>query len=316
MKLKIGTSVGIEGKNNGKDVKLIRALLNAYLRKKSKTILPISDDSNKALENAIVDFQKSHQKLIKPDGQVTSSSSGSFKALVAFMKSTRTTVALVKPTRGLITWEAEGNEGGRFHSRVLHVPSNASGLTIGRGYDMKNRSTTEVRKDLVKAGVDASKAAIISKAGGLSGKLAEQFIIDKDLLDFEISADSQLKLFKDVYSDYVATVKRISTKQKVQQKYGKVTWDKLDQDIIDVLVDLTFRGDYHGTSRKIIQKSVAENDFDAFRKHINNKKNWGNWPKDRYERRKGFIDNSAKHRAKSKSKAPNVSVPKVTGTPE
>ncbi len=316
MKLKISASVGTKGKNDGKDVKLIHALLNVYLRKKSKTFLPVSEKSNEQLENSIVDFQKNHQKLIHPDGQVTSSSSGSFKALVAFMKSIRTTTALVKPTRGLITWEAEGNEGGRFHSRVLHVPSSTSGLTIGRGYDMKNRSSFEIHKDLVKAGVDASKATIVSNAGGLSGRPAELFIIDKDLLDFEISADNQLKLFKDVYSDYVATVKRISTKKTVQKKYGKVTWDKLDKDIIDMLVDLTFRGDYHGTSRKIIQKSVSENDFDTFRKHINNKKNWGGWPKDRFERRKEFMDNAAKRRAKSKTKAPNVAIPKATGTPE
>ena len=316
MKLKIGASVGTNGKNDSKDVKLIRALLNTYFRKNNKTTLTLSGSSDEQLEKAIVDFQKNHQKLPSPDGQVTSSSSGSFKALVAFMKSTRTSTVITKPKRGIITWEAEGNEGGRFHSRVLHVPSSASGLTIGRGYDMKNRSSAEVRKDLVKAGVDSSKAAVISKAAGKSGKNAEQFIIDKDLLDFEITADTQLKLFEDVYSDYVATVKRISTKDKVQQKYGKVTWDKLDKDIIDVLVDLTFRGDYHGTSRKIIQKSVADNDFDAFRKHIINKKNWGGWPKDRYERRKEFVDNSAKRRAKAKTKAPKVSVPKATGTPE
>jgi hypothetical protein len=316
MKLKINSSVGNKGKNSHGDVKLIRALLNCYLRKNNKPELTILDTSDELLVNTITDFQKSHQKSNKPDGQVTSSTSASFKALVEFMKSTRTTVVLKNPTRGIITWEAEGNEGGRFHSRVLHVPSSTSGLTIGRGYDMKNRSNAEIKKDLIQAGADTIKATTIGKAAGLSGSKAEQFIIDNDLLDFEISAGTQLKIFENVYSDYVSSVKRICNKKRVQDEYGKTDWNNLDKDIIDVLVDLTFRGDYHPNSRKIIQKSVANNDFSEFRKKITNKENWGAWPKDRFERRKEFLDNSAKRRAKLKTMSPKVSVPKSTGTPE
>ena len=316
MKLQISSSVGKEGKNAGKDVKLIRALLNTYLRKNNKAALSITEKSDEELINTITDFQKNHQKLNKPDGQITSSNSGSFKALVAFMKSTRTSVALKAPSRGVVTWEAEGNEGGRFHSRVLHVPSATSGLTIGRGYDMKNRSGAEIKKDLVKANADTNKAATISKGAGLSGKTAEQFIIDSDLLDFEITADTQLKLFENIYSDYVSTVKRICSGKTVQGKYGKIDRGVLDKDIIDILADMTFRGDYNGDSRKIIQKAVAENDFETFRKKITNKKNWGTWPKDRFERRKEFLDNSVKLRKKVNGKAPKLSVPKPTGTPE
>ena len=153
----VQNSVGEKGKNNAKDVKLIRALLNTFSRKKGLPVFPIFDKSDKAFIDAIIHFQKNHQKLSKPDGQVTSSTSGSFKALVVFMKSTRTFAILTKPSRGVLTWEAEGSEGGRYHSRVLHVPSNTSGLTIGRGYDMKDRSAAEAQKDLIAAGVDAKK---------------------------------------------------------------------------------------------------------------------------------------------------------------
>jgi len=41
LKLKIGDSVGRKGTNNGKDVKLIKALLNTYARKKDKTAFTI-----------------------------------------------------------------------------------------------------------------------------------------------------------------------------------------------------------------------------------------------------------------------------------
>jgi hypothetical protein len=48
----------------------------------------------------------------------------------------------LKPTRGLITFEAEGveNQSSPYHSRYFHVPTPSSGLTIGRGYDMKERT--------------------------------------------------------------------------------------------------------------------------------------------------------------------------------
>ena len=47
-------------------------------------------------------------------------------------------------TKGLLTYKAMGMEGGDFHSRKLHVPSDRSGLTIGRGYDMKEKSSYKI----------------------------------------------------------------------------------------------------------------------------------------------------------------------------
>ena len=51
-----------------------------------------------------------------------------------------------KPTRGIVTYDSEGVEspGSLFHSRVLHVPSNTSGVTIGRGYDMKLKDRAKI----------------------------------------------------------------------------------------------------------------------------------------------------------------------------
>lgn len=323
MKLSITGSVGTNGTNQAKDVKLIRALLNVYHRQKKHSLLPIVEHSDSALIEAIERFQKVKQGMTTPDGQITSSSSSSFTALINFMKSTRTTTSISKPKKGSLTWDAEGNEGGLFHSRVLHVPSPASGVTIGRGYDMKNRSSSEVEKHLTEAGIKTTSASTISKAAGLSGSAAEQFIIDKDLLDFEISAPSQLKLFELVYKDYVAIVKRICEKKTVVEEYGKTEWDKLDPYILDVVVDLTFRGDYHGTSRKIIQESIADNDFEAFKKLITDKSKWGGWPPNRFARRKEFLDYASKQKrkfditiSKSALEGAKHSQPKMTGTPQ
>ncbi len=299
MKLSIKESVGNNGKNNATDVKLIRALLNVYHRQRDRSKLPISAPSDDALIQAIEGFQRDQQGMAAPDGQVTSRHSGSFKALVRFMTSKRTTTSVEKPKKGSLTWDAEGNEGGPFHSRVLHVPSPVSGLTIGRGYDMKNRSAAEIQTHLVQAGVNTADAVMISNAAGLSGSSAEQFIIDRDLLDFEIGAIPQLKLFELVYKDYVATVKRICEKKTVVDKYGKADWDNLDPHILDVVVDLTFRGDYHGRSRQVIQTSIADNDFETFKKLITDRTKWGNWPSNRFDRRKEYLDDASKQKKKA-----------------
>ena len=82
----------------------------------------------------------------------------------------------VSVAKGQFTFDEEGKEGGRLHSRKLHVPTKESGLTIGRGYDMKERSKKGIETDLRKAGMDKGKAKLHSSAAGLSGKAAKKFI--------------------------------------------------------------------------------------------------------------------------------------------
>ncbi len=139
---------------------------------------------------------------------------------------------------GSLTFEAEGQEGGPYHSRHFHVPSDSSGLTIGRGYDMKNRSKREVLDDLVSAGVGEVDAAKISQAAGLSGVDADTFVEENDLEDFEISEEVQLKLFEIEYARQLRDTRRLATKADVTRAYGETEWDALDDIIRDTLVDL------------------------------------------------------------------------------
>jgi hypothetical protein len=50
--------------------------------------------------------------------------------------------------RGQITFDLEGLEspGSRYHSRKAHHPTPISGVTIGRGYDLKEISEATMRK--------------------------------------------------------------------------------------------------------------------------------------------------------------------------
>ena len=193
------------------------------------------------------------------------------------------------PSVGLVTWDAEGTEGGRFHSRTLSVPSDSSGLTIGRGYDMKERSAAAIAADLTAAGVPAADAARISKAAGLAGVAAKKFIIDQQLSSFEISKPVQVALFMTTYNALKADVARICAKPDVVAAFGACDLAKTDPAIVDILVDLRFRGDYTGTSRGLVQKIAAQNDLAAFAAALQKAANWPNVPKDRFNRRSAFL---------------------------
>lgn len=190
-----------------------------------------------------------------------------------------------EPENGRLTFDAEGQEGGRYDSRRFHVPSSGSGLTIGRGYDMKRRSKSEIRDDLAEAGVDPAMAALISQAAALQGEQADEFIEENHLENFVITPEQQLQLFEIEYARKEADTRRLATKADVTQVYGATDWDTLDATIKEVLVDLRFRGDYTPTSRRFLQVCVANNDLAAFAGEIRNQANWPGVPEDRFERR-------------------------------
>jgi len=286
----IYASVGKLGKNNAADVKMITALLNVYARQSGEKELTISAKSSTALEEAITHFQSCHLALVKPDGRVDSNG-GTFKGLKQCLKDSFSAKPILAPTVGKVTWDSEGGEGGRYHSRRLHVPSTSSGLTLGRGYDFRRKTVKKATEDLTAAG--CKKIDLLKKAVGLFGTTAKQFIVDNDLLDYEISSDEQVKLFNISYKDEEAAVKRICTKKDVEKLYGECDWDKLDSTIKQVAVDLKFRGDYTGSTRKFVQKPIADNDFDAFKKVLVDESNWSKVPKDRFRRRKEFINKAS-----------------------
>jgi hypothetical protein len=196
----------------------------------------------------------------------------------------------VKPENGIVTWDSEGQEGGRYHSRKLHVPTDASGLTLGRGYDMKGKKASTIVVDLTKVGVVLEKAEKISKASGLSGDAATEYITENKLEEFEITQIQQLKLFEITYDSEAAEAHRLCTKKDVTEKYGSCDWGKLNQAIKDMLVDLKFRGDYTGAAREKIQKSVVDNNLAEFAKQLKTRSIWNNVPLDRFNRRVLFLD--------------------------
>lgn len=287
MKLQLTGSVGRGGVNRATDVKLVRALLNVHRRQQSQTVLPIDATPGAELETAIARYQ--NDRGVSVASGLVSANSQTWRWLKETLAGARTTVAVVPPKKGRLTWEAEGQEGGRYHSRILHVPSASSGLTVGRGYDLRERSRAEVTRDLAAAGLPAAQSSTIAGAARMAGSAAEQFIVDNDLLDFEISASVQLHLFETVYAAMEQDVIRICGKQDVLERYGTTNWQALDPRIRDTLVDLRFRGDYTGSTRRHVQPTVVANDLNAFRQVIGNAGLWNSVPGDRFQRRVRYL---------------------------
>lgn len=117
----------------------------------------------------------------------------------------------IEPKLGVVTFQSEGAEGGPYHSRKLHVPTDSSGLTIGRGYDLRFKSKQEILIDLTKIGLDKNNVEIISSASGLYGEAARKIINNDSLKSFEVSPLQQLKLFEISYEREAAETKRLCT---------------------------------------------------------------------------------------------------------
>ncbi len=200
-------------------------------------------------------------------------------------------MSALQPLIGKVTFESEGAEKGPYHSRILHVPSPTSGLTLGRGYDMKMKNKFKIKQDLIKAGLKVADAQKLSDTSGLSGNTAKAFIKTQKLEKFEITQQQQVNLFNISYKEEEAETKRLCTKVDVTSKYGKCDWAKLDSAIKQILVDLKFRGDYTGSTRKFLQKHVAANDTKGFLKALSDRSKWISQrvPSDRFQRRITFF---------------------------
>lgn len=190
--------------------------------------------------------------------------------------------------QGQFTFDAEGNdiEGDLHFTRVAHAPPGASGITIGRGYDLGQRPNPE--KDLSLAGVGEPLFSWLIKAKHLRGDAARAYYrtAPQNVREYVITRKQQFELFVRVYEDLKNNVIDISRRQK---GYAPLDWDSLDSRVQDVVVDLRYRGDYHDKTRSFVQKPFVENDVSALRSALENKENWPGVPDDRYRRRAGFL---------------------------
>ncbi len=87
----------------------------------------------------------------------------------------------------------------------LHHPSADSGVTIGPGYDMRDRKPDDIAQDLQAANVAPDAAAAASKGAGLRGPAADEFAADnKSLLNLSVEQQVLLqRRYKGRYENMV-----------------------------------------------------------------------------------------------------------------
>lgn len=195
-------------------------------------------------------------------------------------------------THGQLTFDVEGMETpGRYFSRKLHVPTANSGITIGRGYDMKERSSSAIFEDMTASGVAVSIAKKFAMCGGYKGKRGKDFIQDNNLSDIEISPSHQKLLFTVTYDEMKGDVLRICNKADVIDKYGETNWEELDPIIRDIAIDLRYRGDYKPSTREAFQPILVANNRSQLDKLMADERYWINRfgvPKNRFNRRRDY----------------------------
>jgi|TARA_B100000315_G_scaffold260871_1_gene326650 hypothetical protein len=194
---------------------------------------------------------------------------------------------------GQLTFDAEGMEvEGKYFSRKPHVPGAWSGITIGRGYDMKDRSSDEIIEDLTTSGVSLTKARKFAACRGLMGAKARNFLAEKNYTDLTITAQQQKNLFTIIYEELSGDVKRICSKLDVVDKYGETDWVALNSLNRDIAVDLRYRGDYTGATRERVQPILVENDLAALTILMSDRDYWvgsRSVPVDRFNRRRDYL---------------------------
>lgn len=101
----------------------------------------------------------------------------------------------------------ERHEEQRGVSNHLHWPGGASGVTLGPGYDMRDRLRAEIEQKLRDIGVNSGIAARVSAGAGLRGEAARRFAeVNHNLVS--LTDDQQKHLLQVNLPGYEAIVRR------------------------------------------------------------------------------------------------------------
>lgn len=192
------------------------------------------------------------------------------------------------PEKGRLTFLAEGsaNKKSRYYSRIAHVPSRLSGVTIGRGYDMRFRSQEQIERELAAAGLNSRSAKRLSAAAGLKGEEAKEFILKNSLP--ELSAAEEVRLFNIIYKEIELDTDRLLKNSGLSQQ----AISSLNPLIKEVTVDLRYRGDLTSATLSFLKPAFLANDLGAFRALIGDRQLWSKVPQERFRQRLSLISSS------------------------
>lgn len=168
-------------------------------------------------------------------------------------------VAILDSARSL-TRQQEGLAVRPYH------PAPESGVSIGFGYDMRERTPERVWEDLsqVEPPITQEWITALSLAAGITGDAAQAFVDDHGTIFLTLEqADS---LFDVTYAEETAFAREFATSPgslgSLGVEYPAADWGSLDPAIRGILIDLKFRGDYRPwwPQQQTLQAAVAAND--------------------------------------------------------
>ena len=243
------------GTNNSDDVKAIQKMIigAGYAFSTGRT-LSVNGVCSSQTREAIIWYQRLLR--LSPTGLIHPTDSFFIQALENAYSQRRGPKHLsgsLRVSEGQMTFDAEGldyitavvpfrQQHYSSFSRILHWPSTfSSGVTLGRGYDMGNRTSGEIFSTLRQAGIEEYKAVICSKASYLKGRQAEEFVKVHGYLIGEITHSQQIKLFEMVYREKINYAKGVYSRNS-RRVVNPRAWYQVDEKIRDVFVDTLYQG--------------------------------------------------------------------------
>ncbi|UUE12036.1 pesticin C-terminus-like muramidase [Dickeya zeae] len=194
---------------------------------------------------------------------------------------------------GKITFKSEGIEtsdkNNQYFSRKIHYPGGVSGVTIGRGYDMKYRSTDSIIRDLTSVGIDENIAKKMAKAAHLQGDDAKVFVEKNRNTIPEITVEQQVALFNKIYPEYEKAAKKSYDDYiKKQNKSGVKSypkWDELKKTIREIYIDMYYQ---RYKKAEVSLPFIAGNEISPLIEHIKKSKILSQYEKSR--NRIGYLE--------------------------
>lgn len=168
--------------------------------------------------------------------------------------------------RGALTRLGEGNDA---QTKYIHWPNTpASGVTLGKGYDIGKRTIQQVKDELTAAGMGLDQATKISAGATLKGDEAKDFVAAHKTEIGEISASVQTALLATMLDKYTEDAHVRATTSDPgpenvnaagrEAKEGvaagtyvmtEAEWTALHPAMVEFLTDLIYQGGYYGWDR-------------------------------------------------------------------
>lgn len=182
--------------------------------------------------------------------------------------------------RGKLTAMGEGSDA---QTKYVHWPHTAaSGVTLGKGYDIGSRSASQVIEELVAAGMDEVQATKISAGAGLKGDAAGTWVTNNKASVGIIAQKVQDVLLGQMLVEYTGRAKNTATNTTAdssnrnaagrERKEGadagtyvmsEIEWSNLHPAMVEFLTDLIYQGGYYGWDRVAkINEKLKANDGD------------------------------------------------------